>query len=89
MEKNVKQTLSLDELLLEDAKKHLKEYAKLCDENECDDYAEINCDLKLLNVGILQEIRNYLLKNGSPSVYTKTAEITCLGRKTVYRHLRS
>ena len=80
-----KHALNLDEMLLEDAKRHLNDFATTYP----DEYDEINCDLKQLRVEIVHEISNYLLKNGSPSVYAKTAEITCLGRKTIYRHLHS
>ena len=82
-----KLSLNLDEMLLEDVKKHLEDYGNLCKERESDDYAEINCDVKRLCYDIVSVISDYLQSNNIPAVYVKTAEITSLGYKTVYRHL--
>ena len=84
-----KLTLNLDEKILEDVKKHLEEYAKDCEAYGSEDYAEINCDVKRLCYDIVSEISDYLRCHDIPAVYVKTAEITCLGYKTVYRHLNS
>ena len=89
MEKREKLSLNLDELLLEDAKKHLEEYGKRCKECGSEDYSEINCDVDELVVNLVEEIVNFLRSHDMPSVYTKAAEIVGLGRKTVYRYLNS
>jgi len=87
MEKNVKQALNLDELLLEDAKKHLKEYAKLCDESGCDDYAEINCDLKWLAIMLVRLVYVYLGKQKCKKSTATTARIACIRERTVYNYV--
>ena len=84
-----KLSLNLDELLLEDAKKHLEEYAKKCKECESEDYAEINCIIDEFAVKLVEEITDYLRSHNMPSVYTKAAEIVGVDRKTVYRYLHS
>ena len=87
MKKNVKQALNLDELLLEDAKNHLEEYANFCDTNECDDYAEINCDLKWLAIMLVRQVYVYLGKRKCKKSTITTARITGIRERTVYNYV--
>ena len=84
-----KLSLNLDEMLLEDVKNHLNDYANRCKECESEDYAEINCNVDELAVGIVVLLTDYLRSHNLPSVITKAAEIAGLDRKTVYNYLHS
>jgi len=77
-----KHALNLDEMLLEDAKRHLNDFATTYP----DEYDEINCDLKWLTQTLVRLIFNYLKDHKRRDCTAKTSEITLLGRKTVYNH---
>ena len=81
-------SLNLDELLLEDAKKHLEDYAKMCKECKSEDYAEIICDLKFLSTEIVREVYDYLLKHKSGALLTNTAKITGYSRMGIHKQLK-
>ena len=80
-----KHALNLDEMLLEDAKRHLNEFATTYP----DEYDEINCDLKQLNTKIVHMLCDYLNKHQSPSIKAKVAGFTGLSRRGVYYFLEN
>ena len=83
--------LDLCKILLDKVEQELENFAQAhpVTEDTPLDYAEIDCDLKELNIGLTKIIYHYLHKKGHPSARKATAERLMITGRTVYNYINS
>jgi predicted transcriptional regulator YheO len=84
MKKRELVTLDLNAEIVALVRERLRTFGEIHDEH----YDEVLCGLKELNTDIVHEVHGYLLKRGSGSLLSKTAQITGISRKSVYNYLK-